>query len=248
MYVYTDDYITKELLIEAVIFSNKRKHSKTFPQGVSIRTCLRSVQESGYFFKHIETKTDTTPRAKSRSFLKAELEALAIRAHMKNANIEEILSDIPRGLKNINPKEKQYSIPCPYFGLGDCTKTFCVAKKWWDLRPLNSAGTSNQIYVHWSNHNKGLYDMKKIPHLVLIMAENHLRNLYYHGIFKHGGNHYPYFSYNEKNRRSYQIKADASVRKERHGSQLTEINSDTNARMYVVNKAEPYMSVHRVIF
>ena len=160
-----------------------------------------------------------------------------MRVHPKNAKIEEIPDDIPRGERNINPTEKQYSIPCPSFGLGTCTKTFCVSKKWWDLIPLNSDGTSNQISVHWYNHFKGLYDTKKIRNLLLKMADIHFRNLYFHLIIKHGGDHYPYFDYNKTNQRSDRIKADASVRKENHSRQLTEINSYTNARRDAGNKA-----------
>ena len=59
----------------------------------------------------------------------------------------------------------------------------------------------------------------KIPQLLLKMEENNLRNLYYHHILEHGGNHYPYFDYDENNWRSDWIKADASVRKERHERQ-----------------------------
>ena len=173
-----------------MIFSSSVKTSK-LPQGVSIRAWLRVVQEAGYISGQIKTKTATTPRAKSRSVLNAKLAYLEMMAHPKNDNIEEILADILRGEQNRNPTEKQYSIPCPSFGLGNCTKTFCVAKKWWDLLPLNSDGTSNQISVHLYNHFKELYDTKKIPHLVLKMADNHIRNLYYHHIIKHGGNHYP---------------------------------------------------------
>ena len=47
-HIFTDEYVTKELLIEAMFCSNKRKCIEIFPQGVSIITCLRSVQESGY--------------------------------------------------------------------------------------------------------------------------------------------------------------------------------------------------------
>ena len=55
----------------------------------------------------------------------------------------------PGGEQNRNPKEKQYYIQCHSFGLEDCTKTFCVAKKWVDLRPVNSDETITQMYVHW---------------------------------------------------------------------------------------------------
>ena len=64
---------------------------------MSIRTWLRSVQEDGYVLGNIETNTTTTPRAKSRSVLKFKLAALEIRAHPKNADIEEILDDMTRG-------------------------------------------------------------------------------------------------------------------------------------------------------
>ena len=80
------------------------------------------------------------------------------------------------------------------------------------------------------------------------MADNHLHNLYSQHILKHGGNHYPYFDYDEKNRMSDQIKVDASASKERQERQLTYINYYTKARRDAVNQAETDMSVHRVIF
>ena len=154
-----------------------------------------------------------------------------MRAYPKDANINEIMDDIPRGERNRNPMYKQYSIQCPYLGLGKCTNILFVAKKWFDLRPVNSDGTSNQMSVHWSNNSKGLYYTKKIPHLVLKMADNHLQNLYCHRILKHGGNNPPYLDYDEKNQRSDRIKADASVSKARHARQLTEIKSNTKSRV-----------------
>ena len=110
---------------------------------MSIRTWLREVQESGYFLVNIETKTATKPRAKSRSVLKAKLEALEMQAHPKDAGIEEILYDITRGERNRNPTEKKYFIQCPSFGFRNFTKTLCVEKKWFNLHPMNIDGTSN---------------------------------------------------------------------------------------------------------
>ena len=124
---------------------------------------------------------------------------------------------------------------------------FCVAKKWSELRPLNSDGTSNQFSIHCSYHFKGLCDTRKITHLLLKMADNHLCILYSRHILKYGGNHYPYFNYDEKNQRSDWIKPDASVSKERHASQFPEINSDTKVRRDAGNKSELYMIVRRVI-
>ena len=115
---------------------------------MSIRTWLREVHEGNYVLENIETKTATTPRAKLHSALKAKLAALEMRAHPKDADIEKILADISRGEKNRHPTEKQYSIQCPSFGLGNCTKKFCVLKKSFDLCPMNSDGTINQMSVH----------------------------------------------------------------------------------------------------
>ena len=193
--------------------SNKCQCIEKVPQGMSIITWLRSEQEAWYVLGKIETKTDTTPRVKSRSVLKAKLENLEMRAHLKDADIEEILAYITRGEWKRHPTEKHYSIQCPSFGLDYCTKTLCVAKKWFYLHPVNSDGTINQMYVHWYNHFKGLYDTNKIPHLVLKMEDNHLWNLYFHHILKHGGNHLPYFDYVENNQRLDRINADTSVRK-----------------------------------
>ena len=97
--------------------SNKRQHIEKSPQGVFIRTWLRVVQEYGYVLVNIETNTATTPMAKSLSVMKAKLAALEIRLNLNNADIEEILDDIPRGEQNINLTEKQYPIQWPSFGL-----------------------------------------------------------------------------------------------------------------------------------
>ena len=114
--------------------------------------------------------------------------------------IDDILNDIMKGKIYRNPTASRYSILCPSFGLVNCTKTFWAAKKWWYIRPRNIDGSSNHISVQWSNHFKVVNDTKKISHLVLKMEDNHLCILYFHHIHKHGGNPYPYFDSNEKNR------------------------------------------------
>ena len=141
---------------------------------MSTSTWLRAVQEADYVLENIETKTSTTPRDKSWSVLKVKLAALEMRVNPRNVDVEDLLADIPRGERNRHPMEKHYSIQCPSFGLENCTKTFFVEKKSFDLLPINSDGTMNQISVNWYNHFKGMYDTKKIPHLVLKMADNHL--------------------------------------------------------------------------
>ena len=87
--------------------SNNCQRIEKVHQCVSIGTWMSSVQEACYVLENIETKTATTPRARSRSVLKAKLAALEMRSHPKDADIEEILADIPRSEKNRKPMEKQ---------------------------------------------------------------------------------------------------------------------------------------------
>ena len=171
-----------------------------------------------------------------------------MRAHQKDADLDGIISDIPKGNRSRKPTEKHYYTQCPTFGLGDCTKKFCVAKKWFDLCPPNSDGTSNHMSVHWYSHFKVLYDTKEILHLVLNIADNQLRNLYCHHILKHGGNNFPYFDYDEKNRRSDRIKADENAKRLGNARNLTDIKSDTKSRRDAENQSQPDMSVLSVIF
>ena len=158
-----------------------------------------------------KTRTATSPRARSRYVLQSKLLALDMKAIPKDANAHVLIANVPKGERNRNITEKQYSIQCPSYGLSSCTETFCVAKKWWDIRFKNSNGISNQILVHWSSHFKGLYDKKKIPPLVMKMANNHLRNVYCHHQLKHGGTSFPYFDYHTKNSIFELIKSDANV-------------------------------------
>ena len=122
----------------------------------------------------IETDKVTSPRARSRSIIWAKLLALEMKALPKNENVELLLADSPKGECNQNPTEYQESMQCPSYGFSNCTKTFCVAKSWWGIRPKDSNGASNLVSIHWSSYFKGLYDKNKIPHVVMKMAYNHL--------------------------------------------------------------------------
>ena len=195
--------------------SNKLKRIEKVPKGVSIKTCLREVQEARYVLVKIETKTATSPRARSRSVLQAKLLALEMKALPKDADVNVLIVDVPKGERNRNLTKNQYFIKRPSFGLSSCTKRFCVTNKWWDIRPLNSDGAINHISVHWSGHFKGLYDTKEIPILVMKMAYNHLRKLYFHHMLKHGGNNFPYFDYDVEDTTSELIKEDANIKKSR---------------------------------
>ena len=125
--------------------SNKRQRIEKNPTGVSINTWLRVVQEAGFFLGKIETKTAKSPWARSRSVLQAKLLALEIKAIPKDADVDVLIADVPKGERNQNTNNNQYSIKCPSFGFLSCTKTFCVAKKLWDILALNSDRKSTQI-------------------------------------------------------------------------------------------------------
>ena len=136
-----------------------------------------------------------SPRARSRSIIRAELLALEIKALLKNANVDNLLADSPKGERNRNPTEDQESIQCPSFGLSTCTKTFCVSKSWWGLRPKDSNGDSNLLSIHWSSYFMGLCNKGKINHATMKMADNHFRMVFMHHQAKHDGRILPYFDF-----------------------------------------------------
>ena len=101
------EYVSKELFIEAMVCSKKRKRIEEAPQGVNLKTWLTEVQEAAFFLGKIDTNKVTSPRARSRSILKAKLLTLEITALPNNANFELLLADTPKDERNRNPTEDQ---------------------------------------------------------------------------------------------------------------------------------------------
>ena len=60
------EYVNKELFIEAMVRSKKRKRIKEFTQGVHLNTWLTAVKEAAFVLVNIETDKITSPRARSR--------------------------------------------------------------------------------------------------------------------------------------------------------------------------------------
>ena len=58
---------------------------------------MRAVQEAGFVLGKIDTKTATSPRARSRSILQARLLALEIKALPKDVNVDDLIADTPKG-------------------------------------------------------------------------------------------------------------------------------------------------------
>ena len=178
-----------------MVRSKKRKRIEEVPQGVHLNTWMSAVQEAGFVLGKIDTDNFMSPRARSSSILQAKLLALEIKALPKNANVKLLLANTPKGEHNLNPTEDQESIKCPSYGLSNCTKTFCVAKSLWVIRPKDSNGASKLLSVHWSSYFKILYDQKQIPLGVMKMADNNLLLVFNHHQQKHDRRVFPYFDY-----------------------------------------------------
>ena len=124
--------------------------------------------------------------------------ALEIRALPKNANLDSLFADSPKGERNRNPTEDQESIQCPSYGLGYCAKTFCISKSWWGIRPKDSNGESNLLSIQCSSYFMGLCNTSKINHATFKMADNHLRMVYMHHQAKHDERILPYVDFGKK--------------------------------------------------
>ena len=90
-----------------MVRSNKRKRIEEVPHGVHLNTWLTEVQKAAFVLGKIETNKVTSPRARSRSILQAKLLALEIKALLKDANVDVLLADTPKGEQNWNPTEDQ---------------------------------------------------------------------------------------------------------------------------------------------
>ena len=89
----------------AMVHSKKKKRIEEVFHGVKVSTWLKSVQEAAFVLGKIETDVVTSPRARSRSILRAKWLALEIRALPKNANLDSLFADSPKGERNRNPYE-----------------------------------------------------------------------------------------------------------------------------------------------
>ena len=63
------EYVSKELFIEAMVCSKMRQRIEETPHGVRLNTWLTALQEAAFILGKIETKKVTSPRERSRSIL-----------------------------------------------------------------------------------------------------------------------------------------------------------------------------------
>ena len=80
-----------------MVRSKKRQRIEKVPHGVHLNTWLTELQEDAFVLGKIETNKVTSPRARSRSILQAKLLALEIKAIPKDANVELLLANTPKG-------------------------------------------------------------------------------------------------------------------------------------------------------
>ena len=94
----------------AMVHSKKKKRIEEVPHGFKVSTWLKAVQQAAFVLGKIETDVVTSPRARSRSIIRSKLLDLEIKALPKNANVNSLLADSPKGERNRNPTEDQESI------------------------------------------------------------------------------------------------------------------------------------------
>ena len=87
--------------------SNNRQRTEQVPDGVSLNTWVRAVQESGFVLGNIETKTATSQTARSQYALQTKLLALENKALSKDANVDVLIADVPKDNWNRNPTKNQ---------------------------------------------------------------------------------------------------------------------------------------------
>ena len=87
--------------------SKKRQRIEEVPDGVCLNTWVRAVQEAAFVLGKIETKKVTSPRARSRSVLQAQLLALEIKEPPTDTNVDVLIADTPKGERNQNPTKNQ---------------------------------------------------------------------------------------------------------------------------------------------
>ena len=90
-----------------MVHSKKENRIEEVPHGVKVSTWLAAVQEDKFVLGKIDTDKVTSPRARSRSIIQAKLLALEMKALPKNANVELLLTDTPKGERNWNLTENQ---------------------------------------------------------------------------------------------------------------------------------------------
>ena len=91
----------------AMVHSKNNKRIEEVPHGVKVSTWMKVVQEAAFVLGKIETDVVTSPRARSRSIIRAKLLALEMKALLKNANFDCSLADTPKGERYRNPTEDQ---------------------------------------------------------------------------------------------------------------------------------------------
>ena len=86
--------------------SNKRQRIEQVLNVLSLNKWVITVKEAGFVLGKIERKTATSPSTSSRSVLQANLLALEMKALLKDANIDVLITNVPKGEQNRNPIKK----------------------------------------------------------------------------------------------------------------------------------------------
>ena len=104
-----EEYVSKKLFIKAMVCSKKRKSIDMSPMVcVSIHGWVK-CKRLRLSWARLRPKKVTPPRARSRSVLQAKLLELEIKALLKDANVDVLIANTPKGEQNRNPTKKSFN-------------------------------------------------------------------------------------------------------------------------------------------
>ena len=146
--------------------------------------------------------------------------------HGKGEDLGIILANVLKCEKNWRPTADQFVIQCPSYGIDDCSKNFCVSKKWCNLRPLNSDGSCDVQNIHWGHQFKRLHEEDKIANNTLNMEDNHLCYLLWNNLLRDGSRIFPYFDFDNMNFVKYRIKGIARKKMENIEVKIKEVMAE----------------------
>ena len=164
------------------------------------------------------------PKAKSRSSKKARVALTSMEYfHVKGRDLKVNIEDVSKCERNRKPRKYQCIVCCLSYMIYDCSKLFCVSKRWWGKRPLDSDGKYDLLTNHWGYNFKRLHEEVKIEINTFKMDENHLLILHHHHLYRHGHTIFPCFGFENMNFIKDRIKGIAITNTEKIESNMKEV-------------------------
>ena len=128
-------------------------------------------------------------------------------------------------------------------GYFDCSETFCVSKKWWDDRPLNSDGKYDLLTNHWGHYFNRIREEGKIEINTLNMADNYLCYLHCHHLLRHGDRIFPYFYFENMKFVKDRIRGISRTNMDKFESKIKEVVAEKSKSLEAEKRKRVYTSV-----